>query len=178
MSESLLLTVLPDAPDRCQAIGKTGNQCMYQAMEGSDKCRLHGNENVLVRRKARNYMLQRYGQRVDILTQNPNFKSLREEIALLRVCMEEIVNSCTDADDIILNSSKISQLVRDIQITMLSAQKLEERLKILIDKETLMILSDKIITVITQNVTDPDQLARIAKGIAEAIQTIEVVDGA
>lgn len=173
MSESLLRTVPRDAPNRCQAIGKTGNQCGYGAMEGQSNCILHGNIRLQERKAARNYMLETYARRVDLFTTNPSFKSLREEIGILRLTLESTINLCDDTEDLVLNSAKISQLVRDIHTTLLSSQRLEERLNILIDKETLMALSDKIIHVIATHVTEPEKLQAISEGISQALDEVD-----
>ena len=109
--EGKLIVVEPDAPNRCQNTGRTG-QCFYAATESTSFCPMHAGtaQDAIDKGKLRNYQFQRYKQRIDEKADSEVIKSLREEIGILRMVMEEIVNRCKDDTELLIYSPIITDL--------------------------------------------------------------------
>ena len=107
-----------DDPTRCQAVTKNG-QCPSAQIEGSEYCMPHGGYAVANRQRAeglRNYNLTKFFAKQQIANHadSTHIKSLRDEIGILRVMMEERLNGCKDAHDLLLQSGPIADLVMKI----------------------------------------------------------------
>jgi hypothetical protein len=103
----------PDDPSRCQATVKTG-QCPFKAIEDHKYCKMHqggtkfnaNRDNVL-----RTYRLAKWQARLNEFAEDEHIKSLREEIGVLRIILEEMMNKCKDVDELFLYSGKISSCI-------------------------------------------------------------------
>lgn len=167
MIEHKLIRVAEDDPTRCQAIF-AGGQCPYKATEHSTKCAMHGGNKATERVEAenlRNYRLGKWQGRVDEFSDSSKIKSLREEIGILRMMLEETVNKCENQGQLILFASKISDLVMKIERLVATCHKLESSLGMMIDKIAAQQLANEIVAIIGEYVTDPETVAQIADRI-------------
>ena len=76
-----------DDPRRCQHVFKT-QQCWAEAAEGATMCMRHGgNKQQEANRKEslRNYQIGKFQARLEKHADSPIIKSLRDEIAILRI---------------------------------------------------------------------------------------------
>ena len=106
-----------DDPNRCQA--STRNmQCTNKAVPGGKYCRCHGGnkeQESMTQESLRNYRLTKWHAKLGRHAESPGIKSLRDEIAILRMLLEERLNICEDANDLILQSHMISDLVVKVE---------------------------------------------------------------
>jgi len=165
----------PDDPNRCQASLKVGGQCPYKAMPGGNYCYMHGgNKRVqaeeTLRRKQ--YRLQLWQERLDEFSESEDVKSLREEIGILRIVMEETLNKCKTSHELVLNSSKISDLASRIERLVVSCNKLESHMGMLLDKSAALALASRIVEIISIHVTDGEIIDSISSGIIDALAEI------
>jgi len=150
--------------------------CNNDAVEDSDYCIKHGGSLVRKRKKVeglRNYRLNRYKQRADELVENDKLKDLRDEVAILRILLEERFNACENPSELILHSNNIADLVLKINTLVTSCHKLDMQLGDMLDRTTIIEMADKIIDLISDEVTDADALDRISNGLAEIMTTME-----
>lgn len=154
-----------DDPTCCQGLGPQG-PCNIQAVPGQKFCRMHfGIGNKIAEQKAtRNYLLNRYQHRVNDFADNDQIKSLREEIGILRMLLEQTINKCQNDTELLLYSNKIADLVVKIEKLVASCHKLELATGQLIDKATMMFLGDVIIQIIGE-VCPSDKMPSIAERI-------------
>ncbi len=165
----------PDDPNCCQGLNKFG-QCNLRAIEGQKYCRLHfgfGHKKA-ENDAARNYRLNRYQNRVNEFADNTQVKSLREEIGVLRMLLEETVNKCQNDTDLLIYSTKISDLVVKIQKLVESCHKLELSSGELLDKSTIMYLGDVIINIVGE-VCPPDKIQEVANRIMDSVANINTL---
>jgi hypothetical protein len=156
-----------DSPDRCQAVTGKG-QCLYKAMTGSNYCPMHGGNKAQDSLKAaslKNYRLSKWQGRVAEFADNGAVKSLREEVGILRMVLEEMVSRCGDPVDLVLNSAKISDMVTKVEKLVVSCHRLESSLGMLLDKQAAMQLSGEIVDIITRHIKDDSAIASIANEI-------------
>lgn len=175
MIENVLIKEVNDPSQRCTALiaGNT-RQCIYRREPGSEKCLLHAGmaaTKKLEEQKIKNYRLHRYQRRVSELADSEGVKSLREEIGILRVVLEEILNSCETTNDLIMYSQKISSIARDIERLVVSCHRLESSLGFLIDKTTVLNISNQIVQVVSSHIKDNHQLDTIVDQIVEVISS-------
>lgn len=154
-----------DDPERCQGDSR-GGQCQFARLEGGKYCRIHaGAQNTLKNADIaakRSYQLTRWKARVDDFSTSPAVKSLREEIGISRMMLEQILEKCQDATDLMLNSNKITPLVLTIEKLVSSCDRLETKLLLTLDKSAAILLAEQIINLITEEVEDPEIVERIA----------------
>jgi hypothetical protein len=162
-------------PDRCHGNNAGTAQCRYKSIPPSKYCPLHGglaNQHREKRVALANYRLQQYGLRVGELANNPEIKSLREEIGIVRMVLENIINQCTSANLLLSYTDKLSALAGQISRLIESAQKLEERNNNLLDRKVIIVIADEIIDVIKMFVKDPDELLEVGQRITATIESI------
>lgn len=135
-----LIKVPPDDPTRCQIITRHG-QCQFKSVEGLTKCIMHGRTEAakLKKDKIKTYILTSLGldeEYSENLLSN-NLLNLRNEIALIRVVLQQKLNSCKSVNDLAIASGSIAQLVAQITQTVTLAHKLEESLGKYMTKDEL-----------------------------------------
>lgn len=164
-----------DDPLRCQAINATG-QCRLKVMaigEGNytDYCIVHGGQsqkNAFDRKQARNYRIDQLRSRIDEKLDADQLKSLREEICLLRLLVEERFNRCTDHTDLILQSGPISDLIMKVERVVSTCHKLEGAMGQLMDKQALLQFANQVISIISNHLPE-DKLSAVADEIIACI---------
>lgn len=168
----------PADPRRCQAVHKNG-QCLYVAMEHSNFCPMHGGNKAgeaLRKNIKRQYDLAKWQNRMEEFADHDQVKSLREEIGLLRVMLETIVQQCKDANQLILWSSKIADLVMKVEKLVVSCNRLEANMGLLLDKSAALHLAGQMVEIIGKHITDPDAIDGISNEIALAILNLNGAD--
>ncbi len=161
----------PDQPDRCQALlnGTVGaGQCTNVQVKGSQYCLRHGGHHAAIDAKnegLRNYRLTTWRARVNEFADNPQAKSLREEIGIMRLQLESIMNRCPTDTDLLMYSDRIGSLVSQIERLVVSCQKLEEKTGSLVDKTQLLTIADSIVKIIAGFIKEPEDLDIIGQQI-------------
>lgn len=165
--------------ERCFATVKTG-QCPYIKQHDTDYCTMHGaNKAVIKKQEAtkRNYQLRNWKKRVEEFADNDQIKSLREEIGILRMVMEEFLNKCDDSTDLLMMSHRISDTAMKIEKLVVSCDKLEDRMGLLLSKRAVVQLAGQYVQIINNYVTDPETIEKISVEMIEATKEIEVQNG-
>lgn len=167
--------VVPDdSPLRCQAVHFKG-QCKYRRCEHSTFCPMHNGgigDKAHAEESLNMLRLAKWQGRVGDLAEHEKVKSLREEIGVLRMMLEETINRCGDQVELIMNSGKIADLIMKIEKLVVSCHKLESNLGMLLDKQAAMQLSGEIVDIIGRYVSDEAAIGRIADDIAAALARV------
>ncbi len=166
-----MVRVPEDAPNRCQS-NYSGGQCVYEVIPGTQYCRMHGSvvAKNIEQTKIRNYRMQLWQGRVNEKADNEGVKSLREEIGILRLILEETMNRCKDDQDLLIYSSKIADLVVKIERIVCSCHKLETSLGQTLDKTTIMNMSTRIINIIAEHISDETTMNNVISEIGKMLQ--------
>ena len=115
-----------DDPRRCQGITPNG-QCINKSVENGSNCLVHGGnkqEERHERQGLNNYRLTKYQAQLKRFSQSPGIKSLRDEVGILRMILEEKLNQINDNVELVMSSSIISDLVIKINTLVVSCHKL------------------------------------------------------
>lgn len=166
MIENQFVRCEPDDPNRCQSTGQHG-QCTYKAEEGKQYCPRHlaCTRTAERKNKVRQYNLTKWQNRVEQFADHESVKSLRDEIGIVRMMLENVLNQCKDEHDLMLQSNIISNLASQIEKLVSSCHKLEESTGLLLDKNAALALGEKIVNVISIHVQDADSIEKIANDI-------------
>jgi hypothetical protein len=167
----------PDHPDRCQstlAQGRSG-QCMNVAEPGSDFCKVHGGTNKSSEQGLYNLRLTQARWQRDISQQanSTGIKSLRDEIGVLRVILQEKLNAIGTPNDLITQCGPLGALIMQIEKLVTSCHKTESSMGMLVDKSVLLQFAGEVVSIIAaelEAVPDNSQIIdKIACRITESI---------
>jgi len=161
----------PTDPRRCQGNDARG-QCQMVAIDGSNYCIRHGGHNAVVSREKealKNLKLTKFKARLAELGSSSHLMSLRDEIAIVRMTLEETVNQCEGPSDLITMSGQIAALVGNIEKLVKSCHSIEEKTGHLLSKDALSNFAGKVIDIIVRHVADEDARRIIAGEIVDAV---------
>ncbi len=165
----------PDDPRRCQGVVPTG-QCNNLKVEGSNYCLAHGGASTIKKQEAESlyrFRVDKYRNRINEIAKSSNIKSLREEIGVLRMLLEERMNSIgDDLGQLMLNSGELSEMVVKIDKLVNSCHNLESKLGVMIDKTTLLNLTEQIVKIIGDEIKSLEQSDEILDRISSQILSV------
>lgn len=162
------------ASDRCEATQKV-SQCVNCKIKGSNYCAMHGGNRSIdqAQKKAINeHRLNRWQTRAKELGADDDVKSLRDEIGVLRMILEEMFGQCSSNLDILLYSQRMSDLVMKIEKLVSSCDKLENRMGQLLSKDSILQLASMYVNIINLHVSDPQIIEDISADMVQATQQI------
>ena len=167
--------LIHEAKERCESTIVT-SQCPRLKAGGTRFCVAHGvNKDIEVQQAEtqRNYRLRRWQARVGELADNDGIKSLREEIGILRMILEEMFAQCNDSLDVLMYSQRMSDLVMKIEKLVSSCDRLENRMGMLLSKDSVLQLAASYVQIINTYVIDPDVIENISREIVEVTEKLE-----
>ena len=166
--------VANDHPERCQATVTSG-QCEQRACTGSKFCRAHGGHHAEIEKEKlnmRNYRLAKFKERATELSESDGISSLRDEVALLRMLIEERINKCKDTTDLLLVSGPLSDLIIKVDKVVCSMNKLESNLGQHLDKTKVIQYAQMMIEIIDKYISNPEILDAIGEDFFKAMTTL------
>ncbi len=162
-----------DETTQCQAIARGGkSQCSMQRVEGSDYCPIHGGGLTIIRNQKealRNYRKGVWLQSIADKSEASAVKSLREEIGISRVIVEEILDRCDTAEDLIANASLLNETISRINNLVLNCHKIDTQLGLMMDREHVISLATAIVSIIDNHIEDKTLVAMISDEIQGAV---------
>ena len=169
----------PEDPERCQAIRARQGQCEFKGAKLPDGtraayCMLHGGNKSIEALQAgslRQYRLGKWQAKLERFAESPLLKSLRDEIGILRILLEERLSFVNSPAELILVSGPISDLVMKVERVVTSCHKLEERMGHHLDKAAIIQLVGQITTIISVHLKNqPDLIDAISIDLLNLIQ--------
>ena len=158
-------------PLRCQYIRPESGQCMTYAVDYNMNCLAHGGytqKKALENKLHNQYLLARYKTRLERHAGSDDLKSLRNEVALLRMILEDKINAVLPGD-LSMNAGPISDLIMKIDKVVTSCNKLESAIGLSMDKTQLLLFAATIIQIIDDEVEDSTVKATIGTNIMKAV---------
>lgn len=169
--------------ERCHGAAPTHGQCPFAKVPGSNYCPRHGGTvalNSAAVKSAFKYRLNKFQARYEEQAGNPTIKSLRDEIGVSRVLLEEVFNKIDTEGD----GDKLTMLVLLPQITGIlhlikglveSCDKLETKFGMTLDKSQVVQIGITIVNILSQHISDEAALERVADEVMIAIVGSEAV---
>lgn len=173
---------------RCQKYAGMPAHCPYRVedddlADGQIYCPIHLAE-IKVRTKAVSYSkrldmyrLKEWQTRLNEMKDSTEFKSLRDEIGILRITLEQVVNLCNSPSDVLMHAARLADLGDRIHRMVVACNKLEKQNGLLLDKSAAIAMGGRIVEIIANHVTDPKVVEAIASDIIRVIQEAEPTDG-
>lgn len=148
----------PADPRRCKAPDRDG-QCWHVAEPGCDYCRKHGGTDKQAAEDLRQYRLTdaRLRQRLSQKADHDEIKSLREEIGLTRILIEELMNSCKSDTERLANVATYNTLTLNLERLIKTSHQMEQSLNMLLSKPTLIVLGQDIIKILIEELVGVPQ---------------------
>ena len=176
--------VEPDDPERCQTVHGKG-QCRYKVVPGSSYCPLHGGNKAGEAARAktkRQYQLAQWQNTVDGFADDDEVKSLRGEIGITRMMLQETIARCKNSGELMMYTGRIGDLISKTERLVTSCHRLESNLGLVLDKSKILDLATQIVEIVGEEIEDEAVLERISMKIVERIavtqgSTKEVKDG-
>jgi len=162
--------------ERCQAVTPHYGQCTNKIIPNTQFCTFHGGNAQLAyleRSKMRNYRLRKFQNRMEDFLTSPAIKSLREEIAILRMVLEEKLNQIDDPINLVLQAGPIGNLVLQINQIVSSCHKLELSSSRLLDREAIVQFSTQIVKILSENIQDEIILNKVSSELGELLSRIK-----
>ena len=175
-TKSVWERVKEDDPRRCQAVMPTVGQCMNKAVENSNYCYAHGGNKAIAAKKKKdmdNFRLNqsKYRERAEEFNSDDKIASLKGEIAILRILIEERFNRCSSQQELLLSCGPISDLIMKSAALVEKCHKIDTKLNNLLDRSKVIQFAQCIIEIISKNV-DPEILELISSDINTALENL------
>lgn len=157
--------------ERCQHVGPKF-QCNMKRVGSEDYCIYHGGQGSL-RKEAEtglnNLRITIFNsRRISELTQSDKVFSLFDEIAILRMMLEETLNLCTSPTNLLIQTNNISELIIKIERLVSSCQKMEHITGQYLSQAQLSEFATKLIGIISE--ICPDHLDKIIEAVETALE--------
>lgn len=171
----------PADPRRCQANDGKG-QCLNMRAVNSEYCPVHGGiRGIRKEIKAENkmYRLGKWRAAVSRFQDHDQLKSLREEIGIMRMMIDEKLSACQDAQDLLMISGPMGDMIAKVEKLVLSCDKIESHLAGILDKTQALQLGQEMVEIIGRHldtVADKDSLLKALKDLDP--ETLEMVANA
>ncbi|MHB8107842.1 MAG: hypothetical protein ACYDH4_10515 [Candidatus Cryosericum sp.] len=136
-------------PRRCKGSDAQG-QCRQQALEESDYCQQHGGRNVVPARQMRKYLLATAEDQglLERYADDDQLKSLREEIALCRVMIQNTARTARTEVEQVTAYSKINTLLLTLERLLKTCHTLEQSLGQLVALPALIRLGQQLCQIV------------------------------
>jgi hypothetical protein len=141
-------------------------------MPGVSNCAVHGGgaqTKAIEKQDISNYRLAKWQTQLEQQTSSPGIMSLRDEIGISRIVMQETLDRCHTQFDIVASSQRILELVRTISSTVEKCHKMENSMGQLLNKEAIKRLASQFIAIIDAEELPEAVLHRISEKILETL---------
>ena len=152
--------------DKCEHTGTRG-QCADDAVEGSRFCAKHADESDRI--KGYRLSSPELRERFEHHSRSDLFKSLRQEIDLLRAMIEDRVSQADSPAERIAAFNAVRPALVDVVKCVETLSKLERQNNIVLGKEALSWLSKEIINILIGELEQVEGYERIVDRVAQRI---------
>lgn len=184
---SVFQRVEPDDPNRCQAT-HARFQCPFRAVgsrirnpknpdeliwEGPKYCPRHSGTQQTTESKTattRIYLSALWKDKIGQQADHPKYKSLREEMGILRMTLDRKLDSCTDNTELLMYAGAITEMVREIGSLAKTAHAIEKDMGHLLDKPQAEAWIQELLGIISMYITDPATLQILAEDMILSLE--------
>lgn len=157
----------PGDPEQCQASGN----CPYKGVRNPNTgdrekfCPRHGGNKSIQKQErtdARLYLAAQWRVKIGDQADHPKFKSLREEVGILRMMLNNKLELIKDNHELMLHSQSVSNLVREVRDTLKTCAHVEQISGQSLDRNQALQFVQNLAEIISKYVTDPELLKILA----------------
>ncbi len=164
-----------DAPDRCTHHKPGEGQCPMQSVPNYNRCEVHGGVNQLQinkKQELRAYMANRWRAEIKSNASDSEIKSLREELGIARIMLDQLLNRCKDSHDLLLMSTPIDNMLKTITLIQKNSHLIEKDLNNIITPESLEEFGNALFNIIMEEVQDSNTINRISMKIMKELRKV------
>lgn len=157
---------------KCQHVNRRSGQCPREALPGDSRCELHTYSDPEKDDK-RIYHLTEHQRRLRHaeLSQHEDLKSLREELGICRMILEERLNAVKTEVDLLAACGSLNTLLLTIEKLASSCHKLDQSVGTLLAKPTLLKVANDIVQILLVELEHIPGYERIVDNVSQKIIT-------
>jgi len=162
---------------QCEFTYSTG-QCNEEALEGDRFCTLHTHlDPEKHQKRLYNLLKYKYRTRYQQIGDHESLRSLRDEVAIAKMVLEETLNSVHNESELLASRADIAHQLATIDKLVASTVKMETQLGSLLAKPTLLKIAGDIVQILLAKLQDvPNHEILIDEISAEILKTITNVN--
>lgn len=163
---------------QCQHVNNHTGQCGREAIPGTKRCPIH-TRSKSDRHEKRMYLLlnHKFRERHAMLSEHEDLRSIREEVGIARMLLEERLNAINTEADLVASCASINTLLLTIEKLTNSCLKLDQSVGNLLSKPVLLKVASDIVQIVLEEVAElPNHeviVDTISKRILQTISDIE-----
>ncbi len=164
---------------QCEHVNKHTGQCTRESCEGTKLCPIHSGIDPKKFEK-RLYRLQNHDRRLrhEALSDHDELRSIREEVAVARMLLEERLNSIKTDADLVSACGPLNTLLLTIEKLTSSCLKIDKSVGNLLAKPVLLKMASDIVTIILEELADvPGHELIIDKITARILEVVSTLEG-
>jgi len=134
------------------------------AVPGTNFCVIHSVQDADGSNKQDlyNFKITEVSRRIAKYRNHPDSRNLTVELGLLRLILEETINKCEDAYDLVVNNAQLTSLIERIRVVQQANIGIEQKLNDLLTIEQVTGIAQQLFNAIVVHVKDLDLLEVIA----------------
>ena len=161
---------------RCEFTYSAG-QCVEEAIDGCRYCSLHTHiDPERAQKRLYNLLKFKYRTRYEEIGEHDALRSLRDEVAIAKMMLEESFNSIQNDSEFLASRADIAHQLATIEKLTASMLKMETSLGTLISKPTLLKLTSDIVKILLDKLRDiPNHEMLIDEISAEILKSVSSI---
>jgi len=161
----------PARPNRCKYTGDQ-KQCHRDVVDGYDFCEIHSGSTASAKR-ANTHMYHldqmKHREKLTRFVEHEEIKSLREEISITRMLIEERFNAIKCESDLLAAIGGLNTLLLTVERLVRSAHAIEQNLGSLLAKSSVLVMGRQIVEIIVEELQDVPGYEEIVDRISKRI---------
>ncbi len=165
-----------DDPNRCGHMKPGEGQCVMLSVEGGTRCKVHGGGTqlqVLKKKQLRAYAKNKWAAQISENANDSEIKSLREELGIARIMLDQLLQRCNDSHDLLMMSTPIDNMLKTINLIQKTSHTIEKDLDNMVGPDTLNKFSEALFTIIMDEIEDVNIINRIAMKLGRELSKIQ-----
>lgn len=157
---------------RCDFTLRNGQQCGNLREDGATRCPLHGANMQLAsqeHKSLRMYRLAKFQNQVEQFASHDKLKTLNEEVAILRMLVQEKVNQCEDMTDLMLVSGPVADMVMKVQKLVESCDRLETKSGSLLNKTQIQNIATQLMQAVAAKINEFAEVHEISDELVSSL---------
>lgn len=163
--------------NRCDFLISNGSQCCNLAEPGVTRCPLHGANMQLAsqeHKSMRMYRLAKFQSQVEQFAGHDKLKTLTEEVAILRMLVQEKMRRCDNMQELLLVSGPVADMVMKVQKLVESCDRLETKSGNLLNKTQIQNIATQLMQAVAAKINEfanvkglePEEVSGLMEAIA------------
>lgn len=129
---------------------------VYEQAINCEKCGGLKQKGRIERQRVHDYFIGKYQNDLDRFAESEKLKSLRGEIGLVRMLIQNILTTCQNSQDLLFNAQRLDTLIARCEKLVGTCDKIERQDGMYIDHATAIQFAVAIVSIISQHINDKE----------------------